>query len=303
MATVHNEVRGREGDWLVLPISWRAILAGLAVAIAIQLILSLLGTGVGFSFVEPTEAGATPSAKAFGIGASLWWIVSWILSLTAGTIVAVYASAEITRCRGALLGIVIWALATIAGALVFTNLAGGAFKTTASAIGLAGSGAVAGGALLATNDGPDIGGELKQSIDEFFRNARASVDQQVQEEGQQGQGRRGQGHGGAYWNALTRYLTNTDDASRAIDRERVVATLADAAGVSREQADEEIRKLEDAYAAGKEKAKQAADQAAEAAAHFSLWATLGFLLSLVAAVVAGSGTARNLANSAVKNPY
>ncbi|MFL9711659.1 hypothetical protein [Methylobacillus sp. Pita1] len=296
MATLHSEAARRD-DWLVLPISWRAILAGLAVAVAIQLILSLLGTGVGFSFVEPTDPGSTPTAEAFGIGAALWWIVSWIFSLTAGTIVAVLSSGEITRCRGALLGIVIWALATIAGACVFTNLAGGAFKTTAGALGVAGSGAVAGGTLLATN-GP--GGELRQEVEEFFRNAKNSVDQQVTEENQ-GKGHRG--GGGAYWHALSRYLTNPDEASRAIDRDRVVSTLADATGVSKEQADEEVKKLEDAYAAGKEKAKEAADQAAEAAAKFALWATLGFLLSLVAAVVAGSVTARNLVHAAARNTY
>ncbi|ABE48802.1 hypothetical protein [Methylobacillus flagellatus] len=294
MATLHSEASRRDG-WWVLPISWRAILAGLAVAIAVQLVLSLLGTGIGFSFVEPAEPGGTPSAEAFGIGASLWWIVSWIFSLTAGTIVAVLSSDEVTRCRGALLGIVIWALATIAGACLFTNLAGGVFKTTAGALGVAGSSAVAGGgALLATNG---TGNELMQEIEAFFRNAKDNVDQQVVGE------QRGRSHGGAYWHALSRYLTNTDEASRVIDRDRVVTALADAAGVSREQADEEVRKLEEAYAAGKERAKEAAEKAAEAAAQFALWATLGFLLSLVAAVVAGALTARSVAQSATKNTY
>ncbi|MBL8506644.1 MAG: hypothetical protein JNJ51_09830, partial [Methylobacillus glycogenes] len=45
------------------------------------------------------------------------------------------------------------------------------------------------------------------------------------------------------------------------------------------------------------------DAAAEATAKFSLWATLGFLLSLIAAVVAGSATARSVARTAVKNTY
>ena len=296
MATLHTEA-SRRGDWFVLPISWRAILAGLAVAVAIQLILSLLGTGIGFSFVEPTDPGSTPSATAFGIGASLWWIVSWIFSLTAGTIVAVLSSDEVTRCRGALLGVVIWALATIAGACAFTNLAGGVFKTTAGAVGLAGSGAAAGGALLANHVAPGVGEDIKQEVEEFFRNAKASVDQQVADE------HRGKGRHGAYWHTLSRYLTNTDEASRAVDRDRVVATLADAAGVSKEQAEAEVKKVEDAYAAGKEKAKQAADKVAEATAHFALWATLGFLLSLVAAIVAGTYTARNLVYPAPRNTY
>ncbi|SNR87625.1 hypothetical protein SAMN05192560_1526 [Methylobacillus rhizosphaerae] len=296
MATLHSEASTRE-EWIILPISWRAILAGLAVAIAIQLVLSLLGTGIGFSFVEPVNTGETPSAQAFGIGASLWWIVSWILSLTAGTIVAVLSAGEITRCRGALMGIVIWALATIAGACVFTNLAGGAFKTTAGAIGLAGNGAIAGGALLATNTGPEMGRDMKREVEAFFRNARESIDQQVTDE-HQGRSKRG-----AYWHALTRYLSSGDAESRTIDRDRVVSTLADAAGVSREQADAEVTKLEDAYVASKEKAKAAADKVAEMTARFALWATLGFLVSLVAAVFAGVLTARGVVHVSTKNTY
>lgn len=297
MATLHNTAVERDGAWLLAPISWRAILAGLAVAIALQLVLSLLGAGIGFSFVEPVE-GATPSAQAFGIGASLWWLVSWVLSLSAGAIVAVLSSDEITRCRGALLGIVIWALATIAGACLFTNVAGGALKATASAVGVAGSGAAAGGALLAKHGGPDLGLDgVRAEAEDFLRNAKASVDKEV------GDQHPGHGSRGAYWHALTRYLNNTDEASKAVDRDRVVSVLADASGVSKEEADAEVAKLETAYAQGKEKAKQAADAAAEATAKFSLWATLGFLLSLVAAVVAGSATARGVSNSVHKQTY
>ncbi|MCB5185136.1 hypothetical protein LG201_07955 [Methylobacillus gramineus] len=314
MATLSNEVIGRNADGFISRISWRAILAGLAVAVAVQLILSLLGTGVGFSFVDPVEVGATPSAKSFGIGASLWWIVSWILSLTAGTIVAVMSSDVITRCRGAILGIVIWALATIVGACVFSNLVGGAFKTAGSAVGIAGTGAVAAGALLTTegSSGAGLGVEdLKFQIQDFIRNAKGSIDQQIAEGAtdgaapppKQGGPRAGHGQHALYWQALTKYLANADETSKAVDRERVVATLADAAGVSKEQAEAELQKLEAAYDQAKQKAKEAADKAASAAAHFALWATLGFILSLLAATFAGACTARSLTQANVKHTY
>lgn len=296
MATLHTETT-RRVDWLGYSISWRAILAGLAVAIAVQLILSLVGTGVGFSFVEPLEAGGTPSAEALGIGATLWWVVSWILSLTAGTIVAVLSSNEITRCRGALLGIVIWALATIAGACLFTNLVGGVFKTTAATVGAASGGAAAGGALLASGLSPEAGNDLRLEVEAFFRDMAPGPDQQQSGESQR------KPRPGMYWHALTRYLVNTDENGRTIDRDRAVSALAEAAGVSREQADAEVQKLEDAYAASKEKAKQAADKAAEMAAQFSLWAAFGFLLSLIAAVVAGTCTARSVVHTTVRDPY
>ncbi|MCB5186623.1 hypothetical protein LG200_01230 [Methylobacillus caricis] len=318
MATVHNDVISTSADGLISRISWRAILAGLAVAVAVQLILSLLGTGIGFSFVDPVEAGATPSASSFGIGAALWWVVSWILSLVAGSIVAVFSSDVITRCRGALLGIVIWALATIVGACVFSNLVGGAFKTAGAAVGVAGTGAAAAGAMLATGDGQsasELGfDDLKFQIQDFIRNAKGSIDQQIAEgasdtdtppasNNRRGESNARHGQHAVYWQALTKYLSNTDEASKAVDRERVVATLADAAGVSKDQADAEVQKLEAAYEQAKQKAKEAADKAASAAAHFALWATLGFILSLLAAALAGSYTARSLTPVNVNRTY
>ena len=40
-------------------ISWGAIFAGVVIAIAIQLVLGILGTGIGLSLVDPVE-GTTP---------------------------------------------------------------------------------------------------------------------------------------------------------------------------------------------------------------------------------------------------
>ena len=49
-------------------ISWGAIFAGVVIAIAIQLVLGILGTGIGLTLVDPVE-GTTPGAAGFGIGA------------------------------------------------------------------------------------------------------------------------------------------------------------------------------------------------------------------------------------------
>ena len=48
-------------------LSWGAVLAGVVLAIAVQLVLGILGAGIGLSLVDPVE-GTTPGAGGFGIG-------------------------------------------------------------------------------------------------------------------------------------------------------------------------------------------------------------------------------------------
>ncbi|MBC7945641.1 MAG: hypothetical protein H7X91_10355 [Burkholderiales bacterium] len=51
-------------------ISWAAVFAGVILAMVIQLLLSLLGTGIGMSTVDPLQ-GETPGASALGLGAGI----------------------------------------------------------------------------------------------------------------------------------------------------------------------------------------------------------------------------------------
>ena len=74
-SALSNPTTGALQSPSVKRISWSAILAGVTVAVAVQLALSLLGAGIGFGLVDPL-AGDTPGAGSFGLGAGLWWLVS-----------------------------------------------------------------------------------------------------------------------------------------------------------------------------------------------------------------------------------
>ena len=67
--------RPDEGRHIHRRVSWGALFGGVVLALALQLILSLLGAGIGFGTVN-VAAGSTPSASSFGIGAGIWWVVS-----------------------------------------------------------------------------------------------------------------------------------------------------------------------------------------------------------------------------------
>ena len=65
-------------------VSWGAILAGAVVAAAISLVLTILGTGLGFAAISPW-ATAGVSAGTFAVSAAIWLvIVQWLASAAGG---------------------------------------------------------------------------------------------------------------------------------------------------------------------------------------------------------------------------
>jgi len=61
-------------------ISWGAIFAGAIIALATQLVLTLIGTAVGLATLNP-ETGQNPSGTTLGIGAGAWLVISSLVSL------------------------------------------------------------------------------------------------------------------------------------------------------------------------------------------------------------------------------
>src|SRR5260370_24031052 len=89
-------------------ISWGAIFAGVIVVLAVQLLLSMLGLGIGLSFVNPAE-GNSPNPGSIGLGAGIWWGVSYLIALFAGGYVAGTLAGSLLAWAGALHGILVWA--------------------------------------------------------------------------------------------------------------------------------------------------------------------------------------------------
>ena len=120
-------------------LSWAAIWAGAATAVAISLMLLAIGAGFGLAPVSPWP-GAGPKITTFAIGAGIWLIVmQWISSAAGGYI----AGRMRTRWhslhshevffRDTAQGLIMWSVATIvvAGcAVLITTLAGLAAPVT-----------------------------------------------------------------------------------------------------------------------------------------------------------------------------
>jgi FtsH-binding integral membrane protein len=141
-------------------ILWRAVFAGVAVALASQLILSLLGLGIGLNTVNPaTEYNST---DGLGTGATIWWLLSMLISLFLGGWTAGRLSGTLRPSDGMIHGILAFCLMSLAMIYLLTTAVGGLISGATGIVGkglsLAGQGAIA--------VAPKVGQIIEQKIKE-----------------------------------------------------------------------------------------------------------------------------------------
>jgi hypothetical protein len=144
---------------LINRIGWGAVFAGVAMALVTQLLLSMLGIGIGAASINPQGAD-NPSAQGFSLTAALWWGISGIIAAFLGGFTAGRLAGVPKESTAAWHGLTSWAVATLAVFYLLTtavgSLIGGTFNTLSSAVGgiatTAGTAttALSGGALLST---------------------------------------------------------------------------------------------------------------------------------------------------------
>lgn len=103
---------------LFAAIRWGAILAGVAVGISVQLVLTLLGIATGLSTVDVTKG------EAMGIGPLLWAGFCMLVAAFVGGYVAARMSGLKRKTDGILHGAVAWAVTTILFATLATAIGG-----------------------------------------------------------------------------------------------------------------------------------------------------------------------------------
>ncbi len=130
-------------------ISWSAVFAGVLVAIVTQMLLTLLGVGIGLSTIDPvTERNPT---DGLGTGSAIWYIISSLLSLFLGGWVAGRLASAPRLFDGIIHGVLTWCLVTLLTIYFLTTtlgsiiggagrLLGGLVSTAGSAVASAGPG-------------------------------------------------------------------------------------------------------------------------------------------------------------------
>ena len=135
---------GEEFEFTGFRLSWGAIFAGLVVAVVTQIILSLIGLAIGLGAVNFGPGG---NLGGVGTGAGIWAILTGLISLFVGGLVAGHLAGVLTRMDGMLHGVLVWGLSMIfalwALSAGVTTLLGGMFgaagQALASAVGAVGN--------------------------------------------------------------------------------------------------------------------------------------------------------------------
>jgi hypothetical protein len=147
-------------------ISWGAIFAGAVVALATQLVLTLIGGAIGLATLSPAT-GQSPSGTALGVSAAIWLVITSLISL----FMAGYVAGRLGGTfNGWLHGLATWAVVTTFTLVLLATAAGGLIG---AASGL-GAFAVSNSDKMTRTQLPPT---VQQQIDQLTSQATQSADQ------------------------------------------------------------------------------------------------------------------------------
>ncbi|QBM76101.1 hypothetical protein E2E30_10240 [Sphingomonas sp. AAP5] len=266
-------------------ISWGAIFAGVVLAIAIQLVLGILGTGIGLSLVDPVE-GTTPGATGFGIGAGLYWIVTTVIALGAGGYAAARVAGVHDRFDGLVHGLVVWGVTLILTLYLLTSavggIIGGAFRTVGAVAGAAGSGIGAAAPKVADVAGVDTS-DVRNEAAGYLSTAPSDPAQMTPEQAQKEIAKQ-----------LPALARGGTDGAQA--ESRIVDIVAAQRKISRPEAQAQVTQAKAQFV----KTKNAAITTAKSATDTAAGVAAGTSFMLVIALLIGAGAASFGATTATR---
>ena len=139
---------------LLQRISWSAIFAGVALAMAVSLILNLLGTAIGTASIDPLQEGNP--LDGLGKGTAIWVVASGIISLFVGGWVA----GRLAQREGAMHGLLVWATTSLVTLYLVSSAVTG---IVSSSLNLAGNGLSAVGSGIA-QVAPRLGNTVQDQL-------------------------------------------------------------------------------------------------------------------------------------------
>lgn len=269
-------------------LSWGAIFGGVVIAIAVQLLLGILGTGIGLSMVDPTE-GTTPGATGFGIGAGIYWLITTVVALGAGGYAAARVSGVTERFDALVHGLVVWGVTLILTLYLLTSavggIIGGAFRTVGTVAGAAGStvGAAARAAPAAASVAGIDQNDIRQEASDYLSDAPSDPAQMTPEQAQKEVAKE-----------LPALARGGAEGQRA--ENRIVSIVAAQRKISRPEAQAQVNQAKQRFVQTKnetvETAKKAADAAAGAASKTSFIIVFALLVGAAAAAFGATAASR-----------
>ena len=256
-------------------VSWAAIFAGAATAVALSLLLIMLGAGLGFSAVSPW-ANEGVGAKGLGITAIVWLAVTQIIASGMGGYLAGRLRVKWANMHGDEVyfrdtahGFLAWAVATL---VTVTLIAGSVSSVIGSGVqagaSVASGAASAMSSAAASHADKSSGNSSDYFIDTLFRDDRGTA---VSEDAAHG----------IVTRIFVRSLGNDGQLSGE-DRTYLAQIVAQRTNLSQAEAEQRVdqvyAKAHQAVEDAKVKANEAADTAAKVAAWTTLWMFISLLL-------------------------
>ncbi|HLS28676.1 MAG TPA: hypothetical protein VK041_08505 [Opitutales bacterium] len=152
-------------------ISWGAIIAGTIAALAVQLLLTLLGLSIGMWAIDPSAG--QEGFQGLGMGAAIWGLASFIIALFVGGWIAGRMAGLESKFDGLLEGFMVWGLVTVVTFMLLTTAISGI---------VGGAAGLAGDALTSASEQID---DPQQMIQEFGQSFRDEIEEMQDPEAQQ----------------------------------------------------------------------------------------------------------------------
>ncbi|WP_316796527.1 hypothetical protein [Pedobacter agri] len=295
-------------------LSWSAIIAGVFIAIAVQLLLSFLGLGIGFGSINPME-----EAKPFsglGTGALIWWIITMLISVFTGGWVAGWFSNHIQKTDLVLHGLLTWCLLTFLNMYLITSsvgkIVGGVGSVITKGFSIAGDGIKAAapeaGNLIKDQLGVDRNtfAKMKQEAELLLKQtekkelqpkalekkadqAKAqgkSAGQEALENPQQAQQQLDE--------LFQKLFSENDSTFNAVDKEALVNVVKNRTGKSQAESEQIVdnwvntlksakEKVKEVKAEAEQKAREIGDDVSSALSKFAIFSFIGMILGAASA--------------------
>lgn len=249
--------------------SWGAIFAGIAAILVIDLVLNILGVGVGLASFDVSNTADNPDAGTFSISAAIWWTVAGIIASFFGGMIAGRlcgaAKANVARLHG----FVAWCASTLVIVWLLTSAVGGILGGTVNALGstLGGVGktavsAVGGAAQNA--DGDALQARVRSLVNpNDAQSAQSSVVDYI------------------------RATMSGDQQAAQSAKDQAVNSLARVANISPDEARGRIDQLTQQYKQTVQKASAAAEVARTRASQAGIYGFVALVLGAIAAWLGG----------------
>lgn len=248
-------------------VSWGAIFAGVAVALVVQMLLTLLGVGIGIATIDP-GSGDNPSASSFSIVAGIWYVVSGLIAAFAGGYIASRMSGKTRPTTGALHGLTTWAVTTLVIVYLLTtaagSLIGGVFSGVTRTVGGIGS---------------TVAEAVAPALEDV--NPMQMIEEQVSATGTDPEALN------ATAVRAMRAVVTGDETEAAEARQQAAQAIASARGISPEDAEARVQEIEQQYQQTVDQAQQAATETADAVASATSTGAIFAFVSLVLGAIAG----------------